>query len=123
MDERSQERFDKLVAPDVDISGFTQADIDFLKARRSYLTGEQAERFEKVFKAGVKEASKEEAPKEEPEEEEKAPEVEKKPKEKKKISLDELKKRGEAVGLKYQIGTKKVYFEKAIIKAEKKGKK
>ena len=47
MDTKSQERFDKIVRTEP--AALSSGDIEFLKARRSYLTAPDAERYAKVL--------------------------------------------------------------------------
>lgn len=59
MDQTSQEYFDKIVAKDPDT--LSQQEIDFLRARRSYLKKVQLEEYDKVLNPKAKPPVKETA--------------------------------------------------------------
>ena len=92
-EEEITEILDKLAKREV--LALTEGEVAYIKARSSYLTIDQREKFAEIF-SGTK--------KETPQTDE--------------LSLGNLKARGEAVGLKYKVGTKKSDYLKAIIEAE-----
>lgn len=67
MDEQSQKVFDEIVAKEP--NALTEADIGFLKARRSYLSEEQRSKFKEVL-AETPEASEEKPAKKDKKDEE-----------------------------------------------------
>lgn len=98
MNPEAEEKLKRIVKKE--IPALTPDEIGFLKARSSYLTRDEREKYEEVLKPGkvVKEK-----------EENKEPE----------ISLKDLKVRGEAVGIIYKVGTKKTDYQKLVEEAEK----
>lgn len=56
MDNRTQEIFDQITSKD--LSELNSNDIKFIKARRTYLSNEQKEKFSSILEVPAKEAKK-----------------------------------------------------------------
>ena len=93
MNPEAQDYLNRIIKKEFE--ALTPGDVVFLRARKSYLTDAQIETFKKVFEGKV----------------EKKEEIV--------LSLKDLKVRGEAVGLKYKVGTKKEDYLKQIEELEK----